>query len=712
VTSDTATPGRRRGGRSAAARQAPPEVVAGKTAMTAGPVSSDQPSRQIFSSPATAPALSPTPQKAKGGSTESWDEAAGAAVEPLNAAPAPSNGADHSEGIQPLDSEGKVTARQPRSRRRGRAAAAAAPVEQSAPAGGEVEELPLPIPVPTPEPATGEAPATTTAEATTERASPRRNRGRRGAGSRATESAVLPPEDQPEALAPPAHESTAEPRFTTLPADAVEPPAAPDEIRREALAADDDEWRVAPASTADLAAIARATAASGNPPSPASTQPASWSVPDEEMVTWEPAAVDEVGAEPDLDLTGASLTDGIPRRRRRRGRGRRGSGRSGVSIDAGSIEPIPTVAEPSRAAESSVSAPMTDQPLVTPRRAPRQAALPPYPVEFEPVPPPTKRKPARRPGTAAEPRFSKEEQREIDQFVQLRPHSTASSQPAVAVDDLRASLLTPEEARELDQVVPQRGPAGGRRRTQPVIASTVSPVLPEAALQPTPAFLPMPSLPVASAGDNVTEALLARQNVILDTLMERQIALLRNIERSLIALDRRLSGGQSGSAANQPRVGVFVDVPNVIYAAERIGYTVDFGKMLALLTRNRELVRASAYAPVSDDPQMRLETQKFVAPFVNRGYRIITKPLKRFADGTMKGNFDVELAMDVLTMADRLDVVCLVSGDGDFHRLVEMVASKGVRVEIIAFSASTSAELRTSGDEYIDLGLHLREICV
>src|SRR6202035_5548828 len=106
-----------------------------------------------------------------------------------------------------------------------------------------------------------------------------------------------------------------------------------------------------------------------------------------------------------------------------------------------------------------------------------------------------------------------------------------------------------------------------------------------------------------------------------------------------------------------------------------------------------------------------LEMQKFVQPFVGHGYRIITKPLKRFADGSMKGNFDVELAMDVLTMADRLDVVCLVSGDGDFRRLVEMVASKGVRVEVIAFSASTSSELRAASDEYIDLGLHLREIC-
>jgi len=132
--------------------------------------------------------------------------------------------------------------------------------------------------------------------------------------------------------------------------------------------------------------------------------------------------------------------------------------------------------------------------------------------------------------------------------------------------------------------------------------------------------------------------------------------------------------------------------------------------MLHWLTRGRELVRASAYAPISDDPQQRLETQKFVQPFVRGGYRIMTKPLKRFADGTMKGNFDVELAMDVLLMSDRLDIVSLISGDGDFSRLVEIVGRKGCRVEFVAFGTSTSAELRAICDDYIDLSQHLGDI--
>jgi uncharacterized LabA/DUF88 family protein len=206
------------------------------------------------------------------------------------------------------------------------------------------------------------------------------------------------------------------------------------------------------------------------------------------------------------------------------------------------------------------------------------------------------------------------------------------------------------------------------------------------------------------------ESLIARQNVVLDSLLTK-VSSFASIERALLAIEHRLAsqiGGAAGTAS--PRVGIFVDVPNIIYAADRIGVTIDFGKLLHYLTRGRELVRASAYAPISDDMQQRLDTQKFVQPFVHRGYRIVTKPLKRFSDGTMKGNFDVELAMDILTMSERLDVVSLVSGDGDFSRLVEIVGSKGLRVEVVAFGASTSSDLRAICDDYIDVQDHLDEL--
>lgn len=213
------------------------------------------------------------------------------------------------------------------------------------------------------------------------------------------------------------------------------------------------------------------------------------------------------------------------------------------------------------------------------------------------------------------------------------------------------------------------------------------------------------------------DGLLSQQQTAIQDLAAQQIATLKGLQASLSAIENRLgSGGDGGvrssALAIRPRVAVFVDVPNIMYAAERERVVLDYGKVLDFIIGNREMVRASAYAPISDDPEEKLETQKFVQPFVDLGYRIVTKPLKRYANGSIKANFDVELAIDVLTMSDRLDIVVLMSGDGDFRRLVELVESKGVRVEVIAFGPSTAAELRAVADEYTDLNDHLEELCV
>ena len=163
------------------------------------------------------------------------------------------------------------------------------------------------------------------------------------------------------------------------------------------------------------------------------------------------------------------------------------------------------------------------------------------------------------------------------------------------------------------------------------------------------------------------------------------------------------------------RLGVFVDVPNLIYGAERgegaaEGSSVDMGRLLDYLSEGRELIRATAYSPVSDDPAEPVERQRFVQPFVRHGYRIVTKPMKRFADGSVKGNFDVEMALDMVTMAERLDVVSIVSGDADFARAVEVLQGKGVRVEVVAFSGSTSIEMRALADRYIDVATVLDRV--
>ena len=229
-------------------------------------------------------------------------------------------------------------------------------------------------------------------------------------------------------------------------------------------------------------------------------------------------------------------------------------------------------------------------------------------------------------------------------------------------------------------------------------------------LRPRPQQTPRPPLPAGRQSGGSVEQLFARQNVLFEQFANETAQSLREMQRTIGNVGRAGGGSvASGSSLALPKVAIFLDVPNLIYAAEQIGARVHFGKLLDYLTEGRQLVRATAYAPITDDPQTRFEAQRFVHPVINHGYKIVTKPWKRFADGSMKANFDIELAVDILTMSDRLDIVVLLSGDGDFRRVCELVESKGVRVEVVAFAQSTAMELRSVADQYTDLGqiLHL-----
>jgi len=248
----------------------------------------------------------------------------------------------------------------------------------------------------------------------------------------------------------------------------------------------------------------------------------------------------------------------------------------------------------------------------------------------------------------------------------------------------------------------RRGRRGGVGRKVP--GEYLDGNTPQLELAPEPKPEIAPRRTTAKAPSGTVEALLARQEEII----EQQLAVLKGVQGSLSSIETRLATVSAGAV--RQRVGIFVDVPNIMYAAERLRTKVDYAKMLSFLVRGRDLVRASAYSPISDDPTEPIVAQKFVHPFIGLGYAMITKPLKRYGDGTIKANFDVELAIDILTICERLDVVILVSGDGDFRRLVELVCSKGVRVEVAAFGDSTAAELRSAADQYIDLEAHLPEL--
>ncbi len=156
------------------------------------------------------------------------------------------------------------------------------------------------------------------------------------------------------------------------------------------------------------------------------------------------------------------------------------------------------------------------------------------------------------------------------------------------------------------------------------------------------------------------------------------------------------------------RVGVFVDVANLLYSARTLRISVNFGKLLDFLRGNRRLVRAHAYCPTSPQPG---EDQMFLQAVKGLGYRITTKHYKTFASGARKADLDLDLCMDVVRLVEgrAVDCVVLVSGDSDFMPMLDYCSDHGVRVEVAAFDEAMSATLRQSCDLFINLSM-LEEI--
>jgi uncharacterized LabA/DUF88 family protein len=147
-------------------------------------------------------------------------------------------------------------------------------------------------------------------------------------------------------------------------------------------------------------------------------------------------------------------------------------------------------------------------------------------------------------------------------------------------------------------------------------------------------------------------------------------------------------------------VGVFIDVSNLFYSARSMGVEVNYIRLLEHVTRNRHLIRASAYTGI--DPENGSQ-RRFVDFLSANGYRVVCKDIQKHESGRIKADLDVEMTLDVYMMSDNFDVVVLVTGDGDFKRLVEVVQQKGVRVEIVGFGASTSSELIATADQFTEI---------
>lgn len=178
----------------------------------------------------------------------------------------------------------------------------------------------------------------------------------------------------------------------------------------------------------------------------------------------------------------------------------------------------------------------------------------------------------------------------------------------------------------------------------------------------------------------------------------------RNTERILGAL-RQVGGSDAGAQRSlnvTERIGVFVDVPNLVYAARYLNRWIDFGRLLERLLSGRRLIRAHAYSPTDPDPSAE---QQFLTPVKSQGFRLTTKNYRTFASGAKKADMDLDLCMDVvrLVVAKAIDCLVLCSGDGDFLPLLDFCADNGVRVEVASFVEATSDELRQACDRFYNL---------
>lgn len=150
------------------------------------------------------------------------------------------------------------------------------------------------------------------------------------------------------------------------------------------------------------------------------------------------------------------------------------------------------------------------------------------------------------------------------------------------------------------------------------------------------------------------------------------------------------------------RVGVFIDIQNLYHSAKNLYQSkVNFPQLLKHAVGDRKLIRAIGYVVKSD---VSLAEASFFEALEKGGIDLRIKDLQIFPGGMKKADWDVGLAVDAIRLAPSLDVVCLITGDGDFVPLVDYLKwAKGCRVEILSFSKTTSARLKESGDEHIDI---------
>ena len=154
------------------------------------------------------------------------------------------------------------------------------------------------------------------------------------------------------------------------------------------------------------------------------------------------------------------------------------------------------------------------------------------------------------------------------------------------------------------------------------------------------------------------------------------------------------------------RVGIFIDTQNLYHCAKNIyGAKVNFDQVVKDGLDGRSLTRAVAYVTTTESG----DEKNFFEALGKMGIETKTKNLQIFAGGAKKANWDIDLAIDAIKLAPKLDAVILVTGDGDFVSLVEYLQNGGCQVEVMSFGKATSQKLIEAADDFMDLDLNPRK---
>ncbi len=163
------------------------------------------------------------------------------------------------------------------------------------------------------------------------------------------------------------------------------------------------------------------------------------------------------------------------------------------------------------------------------------------------------------------------------------------------------------------------------------------------------------------------------------------------------------------------RVALFIDGANLYATSKALGFDIDYKRLIGFFRKRSRLIRAIYYTALLDDAEY-----SPIRPLIDwldyNGYKVVTKPAKEYTDAMgrrkVKGSMDIELAIEVMQLADSLDHIVIFSGDGDFRSLVAAVQAKGRRVSVVSTLTTRPAmvadDLRRQTDQFIDL-IELRD---